>query len=71
MDPTFTAHAFVSELTLSGAQAGTDRNVMWFTAVPALLVRNERTAEVRTDTPIGESTYTETGEFHLVSVDPG
>ena len=70
-DATVTAHGFVSERTMSGAQTGTERNEMWFAADTGLQVRNERTAEVRTDTPIGESTYTETGEFHLVSVDPG
>ena len=70
-DATVTAHGFVSERTMSGAQTGTERNEMWFAADTGLQVRNERTAEVRTDTPIGESTYTETGEVHLVSVDPG
>ena len=70
-DATVTAHGFVSERTMSGAQTGIERNEMWFAADTGLQVRNERTAEVRTDTPIGESTYTETGEFHLVSVDPG
>ena len=60
----------VSERTMSGAQVGTERSEVWFVAASGLPVSNERTVEARTDTPIGESTYTETGEFHLVSVDP-
>ena len=55
---------------MSGAQVGTERSEVWFVAASGLPVSNERTVEARTDTPIGESTYTETGEFHLVSVDP-
>ena len=69
-DATVTAHGFVSERTMSGAQVGTERSEVWFVAASGLPVSNERTVEARTDTPIGESTYTETGEFHLVSVDP-
>lgn len=69
-DTTVTAHRFVRERTMSGAQVGTERSEVWYAVDTGLLLRNERTIEARTDTPIGESTYTETGEFHLVSVDP-
>jgi hypothetical protein len=55
---------------MSGAQTGTERTTTWFDVGTGLPVRNERTLEVRTDTPIGESTYTETGEFHLVDRQP-
>ncbi len=69
-DTAVTTYRFVRERTMSGAQIGTERSEVWFAADTGLPVRNERTVEARTDTPIGESTYTEAGEFHLVSVDP-
>lgn len=61
---------FERSRTMSGAQVGTEQSEVWFAADTGLPVRNERTIEARTDTPIGESTYTETGEFHLVSIEP-
>lgn len=70
-DVALAAHGFVSERTMSGAQVGTERSEVWFATDTGLPLSNERTVEARTDTPIGESTYTETGEFHLVSVEPG
>ena len=69
-DATVTTHRFVRERTMSGAQVGTERSEVWYAVDTGLPIRNERTVEARTDTPIGESTYTESGEFHLVSVDP-
>ncbi len=67
---TIAAQRFVRERTMSGAQVGTERSEVWFATDTGLPIRNERTIEARTATPIGESTYTETGEFHLVSIDP-
>jgi hypothetical protein len=61
---------FVSERTMSGAQTGTDRSDVWFHADTGLPVRNERRIEATSDTPIGTSTYTEVGEFELVSTGP-
>lgn len=61
---------YASERAMSGAQTGTERTTSWFDAGTGLPVRNERVLEVRTDTPIGESTYTETGEFHLLDLQP-
>lgn len=61
---------FVSERTMTGAQVGTDRSDVWFEVGTGLPVRNERRVEVATDTPIGSSTYTETGEFQLRSTEP-
>lgn len=66
---TVTAHRFVRERTMSGAQQGTERSEVWFDAATGLPLRNERRLEARTDTVIGESTYTETGEFQLLSLD--
>ena len=61
---------FVSERTMRGAQTGTDRSDVWLHADTGLPVRNERRIEANSDTPIGTSTYTEVGEFELVSTDP-
>jgi hypothetical protein len=61
---------YVGERAMSGAQTGTERTTTWFDPSTGLPVRHERTLEVRTDTPIGESTYTETGEFHLLQRRP-
>lgn len=61
---------FRSERTMSGSQAGTDRADWWFATETGLLVRNRRTIEVRTDTPVGTSTYREEGEFRLVTMEP-
>lgn len=61
---------YVRERSMSGAQVGTDRSTTWFDVDSGLAVRNERSIELRTDTPIGESTYTETAEFRLVALDP-
>ena len=61
---------YVGERSMSGAQTGTERSTTWFDVDTGLPVRNERTLEVRTDTPIGQSTYTETGEFHLLDRRP-
>lgn len=65
-----TAHHFLRERTMSGAQVGTERTEVWYAADSGLILRNERTVEARSDTPIGPTTYSESGEFHLVEVDP-
>lgn len=69
-DTTVSTFRFERDRTMSGAQVGTEHSEVWFAADTGLPVRNERSIEARTDTPIGASTYTETGEFHLVSIDP-
>jgi hypothetical protein len=61
---------FRSERTMSGSQEGTDRADWWFAADTGLLVRNRRTIEVRTATPVGTSTYREEGEFRLAELEP-
>ena len=67
---TVATHHFVRERKISGTQVGTERTELWYAVDTGLPVRNERSVEVRTGSPIGESTYTESGEFHLVSVGP-
>lgn len=61
---------FRSVRAMSGSQEGTDRADWWFATDTGLLVRNRRSIEVRTDTPVGSSTYRETGEFRLTSLEP-
>ena len=61
---------YVSERTMTGAQTGQERSTTWFAVESGLPVRNERTLEVRTDTPIGPSTYTESGWFQLTDLRP-
>lgn len=64
-----TAH-FVRERKMSGAQEGTERSEVWFAVETGLPIRNDRTIEVRTDTPVGSSTYREDASFTLLAVDP-
>lgn len=67
---TVSAHHYHRERTMSGAQSGTEVSEVWFSAETGMPLRNERTIEVRTDTIIGEVTYTEEAEFHLTSLVP-
>ena len=69
-DTTVTAAHFVRDRTMTGAQQGSERSDVWFDVRTGLPIRNERKISVDTDTPVGSSTYTEEGEFHLVSPDP-
>ena len=61
---------FLQDEILSGAQVGTERDDLWFDAATGLPLENRRSIRVRTDTPFGSSTYTETGEFELRSLTP-
>lgn len=57
------------ERTLSGSQEGDERIDVWF-RYDGLLVRYERDIEVRTNSPVGIITYTETGHFELTDLRP-
>lgn len=61
---------FLQHQTLSGAQVGIESDDLWFDATTGLPLENRRSIRVRTDTPFGSSTYTETGEFELRSLTP-
>ena len=61
---------FVRKWTLSGAQVGPETDDVWFDVATGLPLENRRSIRVRTDTPFGESTYNETGEFVLRSLTP-
>lgn len=58
------------ERDITGAQRGVERLDVWFDASTGLPVRNERSVELRTDTPIGSLTYTESGSYSLASATP-
>lgn len=58
------------ERTLTGGQTGTEAGDLWFDADSGLPVRNERSIEVHSDSPLGQVTYHETGSFHLVTMTP-
>ncbi len=58
------------ERELTGGQTGTESGELWFDADTGLPVRNERSIEVRSDSPLGRVTYQETGSFQLVSMTP-
>lgn len=56
--------------TFSGNQRGFERLELWFDAETGLPLVNQRSIELITSSPLGELTYTETGEFRLTTLDP-
>jgi len=56
--------------TLEGPQRGTTRIDYWYAVESFLLVRMERTVKLRTDSPVGEVTFSETGSWQLRSMEP-
>ncbi len=64
------AYHFRQERTLSGNQTGTQTADLWFAVKDGLPLRNDRTVDIRTDTVVGASTYTEHGSFQLTSLQP-
>ena len=63
------ADHWVGRRRLTGSQEGTESSEAWFRA-DGLLLRYERDLEVRTDSPVGATTYTEEGWFELTSLTP-
>ena len=57
------------ERTISGAQDGSQTADFWFRE-DGLLLRSERDVEVRSPSPIGDVTYTETGSVTLTGLEP-
>jgi hypothetical protein len=55
---------------MTGAQQGSERSDVWFAADTGLPLRNRRSIRAKTDTVVGSSTYTEVGQFELVSLHP-
>lgn len=64
------AYRYHRERTMSGAQTGTERSDVWFSAATGMPLRNQRRLEVRTSSIIGEVAYTEDAEFALTSTEP-
>jgi hypothetical protein len=60
---------FHGDRTISGAQDGSELTDAWF-GPDGLLLRYERDIEVRSDSPIGTITYTESGWFELTELEP-
>ncbi len=61
---------FLRLRTDSGAQRGTERSEVWFSARNGLLLRVQQDLKVTSPTPFGTSTYTQVGVFLLVSLVP-
>ncbi len=55
---------------LTGPQKGTTTIEYWYSLQDMLLVRMERHINLRTDSPVGEITYKEDGEWQLSSLTP-
>jgi hypothetical protein len=66
---TFDGHHFRDERVVSGAQTGTETFEFWL-AVDGLPLRGRQRIEVTSDSPIGEVTYHQEGEFALVEKSP-
>jgi hypothetical protein len=64
------AHRYLRERTTSGNQTGSERTEAWFSVETGMPLRNERELAARSDTVIGEISYTEDGEFQLTSLQP-
>ncbi len=56
--------------TLTGPQRGTTTIDYWYSIQDMLLIRMERHIDLRTDSPVGDVTYKEDGEWQLSSLTP-
>jgi len=64
------AYHFKQLRTLTGAQTGSQDDDLWFAKSNGMPLRNDHHNEVKSDSPIGKVTYTETGTFALQSLHP-
>ena len=64
------AYHFKQLRTLTGAQTGSQDNDVWFATSNGMPLRNDHHNVVKSDSPIGTVTYTETGTFALQSLRP-
>jgi hypothetical protein len=69
-DVTVTTRRYRQERTITGSQDGTQVVHHWYDAASGLLVREERSSEVGSDSPVGTITYTEEGWWQLTSLEP-
>jgi len=56
--------------TLTGPQTGSSTIDYWYSIETFLLIGMERTVRIRTDSPVGSITYSETGSWRLRSTEP-
>ena len=56
--------------TLTGGQTGAEAGDFWFDAETGLPLQNRRVVTVHSDSPIGQVTYHEQGNFRLVAITP-
>jgi hypothetical protein len=61
---------FHDRRTISGAQHGDEVLDFWLRATDGLPLRNERTVEVTSPSPLGDVTYRETGAYVLTALEP-
>lgn len=61
---------FLRLRTDTGTQKGTERSEVWFDTLTGLPLRLDQNLRVRTSTPFGESTYTQSGSLSLTSLVP-
>lgn len=66
-----TAAHFIETRTDSGSQVGTERYETWVQEGSGLPLQIKQDIRVTTSTPFGSSTYTQSGEFVLTSLQPG
>ena len=59
---------FLRLRTDTGAQSGTERSEVWFATATGLPLRVVQDVEVKSSTPFGSSTYTQTGVLALQSL---
>ena len=59
-----------NDLEVSGAQTGTTETDLWFRASDGLPLRGERQSTIDSDSPVGTVTYTEEGNWQLLSTTP-
>jgi hypothetical protein len=54
----------------TGAQVGVERSDLWLDPVTGLPIGLRQYIKVRTPTPFGDSTYTQSGDLTLISLKP-
>ncbi len=64
------AHHYRQDRTLSGDQTGTQEDHQWYSVETGLLLRARSSVEAVSPSPIGDVTYTESGEYTLTSLRP-
>jgi hypothetical protein len=64
------AYHYSVDRALSGSQSGYERYDIWYSALDGLPVKTDRHVMVKSPSPIGTVTYTESGAYTLTSLKP-